>query len=330
MIERFSEFILKYKKPLLVLVVLVVAAFPFVFTSQYVIRIATIALMYVVLSVSLNLLSGMLGQVSFGHSAFFGIGAYAAALVVTRTSMGAEVSFLAAILLAGVFGVLLGLPVLRLKGYYFTIVTMVFCEIIRIVELNWMSVTRGPLGIMAIKKPTFFGFAIKSQQQLYFLAVIMVVIAYLVVKNLMNSRIGNAIMSIRDDELAASAMGINVFKYKVMVFVIASMLAGLAGAFYAQYTGYIDPTNFSSVKSNEMLLMVIFGGLGSAFGSFIGAIVLTVIPELLRGLSIYRQLIYGVLLVALMLVRPQGLFGSVNFKYLAQRMGLSKKDGKKK
>ena len=135
---------------------------------------------------------------------------------------------------------------------------------------------------------------------------------------------------IRDDELAASAMGINVFKYKVMVFVIASMLAGLAGAFYAQYTGYIDPTNFSSVKSNEMLLMVIFGGLGSAFGSFIGAIVLTVIPELLRGLSIYRQLIYGVLLVALMLVRPQGLFGSVNFKYLAQRMGLSKKDGKKK
>lgn len=146
----------------------------------------------------------------------------------------------------------------------------------------------------------------------------------------MNSRIGNAIMAIRDDELAASAMGINVFKYKVMVFVIASMLAGVAGAFYAQYTGYIDPTNFSSVKSNEMLLMVIFGGLGSTFGSFVGAIVLTVIPELLRGLSIYRQLIYGVLLVVLMMVRPQGLFGSVNFKYLAQRLGLDKKDGKKR
>lgn len=329
MIDRFSEFILIHKKPLLCLVLVFTAVFPFVFPSQYVVRIATLALMYVVLTLSLNLISGMMGQVSFGHSAFFGIGAYAAALVVTRTDLNSEVAFLAAILLAGVFGALLGLPVLRLKGYYFTIVTMVFCEIIRIIELNWMSVTRGPLGIMAISKPVFFGFAIKSQKQLYFLAVIMVILAYFVVHNLMNSRIGNAIRAIRDDELAASAMGIDVFKYKVMVFVIASMLAGLAGAFYAQYTGYIDPTNFSSVKSNEMLLMVIFGGLGSAFGSFIGAIVLTVIPELLRGLSIYRQLIYGVLLVALMLVRPQGLFGSVNFKYLAQRMGLKKKDGKK-
>lgn len=329
MIEHISGFILKYKKPLLVLLAFIVAVFPFVFSSQYVIRIATIALMYVVLALSLNLISGMLGQVSFGHSAFFGIGAYAAALVVTKTDMGAEVSFLAAVLLAGVFGILLGLPVLRLKGYYFTIVTMVFCEIIRIIELNWMSVTRGPLGIMAIKKPAFFGFVLKSQRQLYFFAVIMVIAAYLIIKNLMNSRIGNAIMAIRDDELAASAMGIDVFKYKVMVFVVASMLAGMAGAFYAQYTGYIDPTNFSSVKSNEMLLMVIFGGLGSTFGSFVGAIVLTVLPELLRGLSIYRQLIYGVLLVTLMLVRPQGLFGSVNFKYMAQKMGLSKKDGKK-
>ena len=328
MIERFSEFILIHKKPLLCLVAVIIIAFPFVFPSQYAVRIATIAFMYVILALSLNLISGMMGQVSFGHSAFFGIGAYAAALVVTRTNLNAEFSFLAAILLAGVFGALLGFPVLRLKGYYFTIVTMVFCEIIRIIELNWMSVTRGPLGIMAIKKPTFFGIALKSQKQLYFFAVFLVIIAYLIIRNLMDSRIGKAIKAIRDDELAASSMGIDVFKYKVMVFVIASMLAGLAGAFYAQYTGYIDPTNFSSVKSNEMLLMVIFGGLGSAFGSFIGAIVLTVIPELLRGLSIYRQLIYGALLVILMLVRPQGLFGTIDFKYLAQRMGIKKKDGK--
>lgn len=327
MIDKISEFLLVYKKPLLCLTGAAAVAFPFLFTSQYVVRIATLALMYVILTLSLNLISGMMGQVSFGHSAFFGIGAYAAAIVVTRTGMNSQVSFLAAILLAGLFGALLGLPVLRLKGYYFTIVTMVFCEIIRIVELNWMSVTRGPLGIMAISKPSFFGFAIRSQRQLYFLALILVILAYLIVHNLMNSRIGNAIMAIRDDELAAGSMGIPVFKYKVMVFVIASMLAGLAGAFYAQYTGYIDPTNFSSVKSNEMLLMVIFGGLGSAFGSFVGAIVLTVIPELLRGLSIYRQLIYGALLVILMLVRPQGLFGSVNFKYLSQKMGKVKKDG---
>ena len=332
MLEKFSCILIRYKYPLMGMTLVLAVVFPFLFKSQYVIRIATIALMYVILALSLNMLSGMLGQMSFGHAAFFGIGAYTAAILCTKMGLPSQVTLPAAVLMSGLFGVFLGMPVLRLNGYYFTIVTMVFCEIIRIVELNWMSVTRGPLGIMAIKKPEFFGFEIKSQTQLYLFILACVIVCGVIVHNIMNSRIGNAVLAIRDDELAAESMGIHVFKYKVMIFVISSMMAGLAGAFYAQYTGYIDPTNFASTKSNEMLVMVIFGGLGSTFGSFLGAIVLSVIPELLRSFSLYRQLIYGVLLVVLISVREwhgrliqiqEGMAMSqvLNVKNLTQRFG---------
>ena len=269
---------------------------------------------------------GYLGQMSFGHAAFYGIGAYTAAILTVTYHVHFLIAFLAAGIVAGLFGLLLGLPVLKLKGYYFTIITMVFCEIIRVVELNWMSLTRGPLGIMAIPKPAIFGYVFSTPHRIYFFMLVLVVLSTLTVRNLMNSRIGYAILAIRDDELAAEAMGIHVFRYKMIVFIISSLMVGLAGAFYAAYTSYIDPSSFAAAQSNNMLVMVIFGGLGNTVGSFIGAIVLTVLPELLRGVSQYRQLIYGVLLVVLMMVKPQGLLGDVNFKYIRQRMEQKKEE----
>lgn len=197
---------------------------------------------------------------------------------------------------------------------------MVFCEIVRVVELNWMSLTRGPLGIMAIPKPSFLGFEITTPRQFYFMILVLVALSTLVVSNLMKSRVGYAILAIRDDELAAEAMGIHVFRYKMIVFILSSLLVGLAGAFYATYTSYIDPSSFAAAQSNDMLVMVIFGGLGNTVGSFIGAISLSILPEALRDLAQYRQLIYGVLLVLLMMVKPQGLLGDINFKYIRQRM----------
>lgn len=150
--------------------------------------------------------------------------------------------------------------------------------------------------------------------------VVLVALSTLVVSNLMKSRVGYAILAIRDDELAAEAMGIHVFRYKMIVFILSSLLVGLAGAFYATYTSYIDPSSFAAAQSNDMLVMVIFGGLGNTVGSFIGAISLSILPEALRDLAQYRQLIYGVLLVLLMMVKPQGLLGDINFKYIRQRM----------
>jgi len=213
---------------------------------------------------------------------------------------------------------------MHLKGYYFTIVTMVFCQIVRIVEINWMSLTNGPLGIMAIPKLSVFGYTIKTQPAYYYMILILLVLTTLLVNKIIHSRMGDAILAIRDDDLAAGAMGINVFKYKTLAIVIASMLAGVAGAFYAVYTSYIDPSCFTNAVSNNMLVMVIFGGLGNMFGSFLGATVLTILPEALRGFSEYRQMVFGAMLVILMLVRPEGLFGSVNFKYIGQRLSLKK------
>ena len=156
------------------------------------------------------------------------------------------------------------------------------------------------------------------------LILILLVLTTLLVNKIIHSRMGDAILAIRDDDLAAGAMGINVFKYKTLAIVIASMLAGVAGAFYAVYTSYIDPSCFTNAVSNNMLVMVIFGGLGNMFGSFLGATVLTILPEALRGFSEYRQMVFGAMLVILMLVRPEGLFGSVNFKYIGQRLSLKK------
>lgn len=326
MLEKFCQKLVKYRIPLIAAAFVCAVLLPFVFPNKYVIRIATVSLLYVMITLSLNLMVGYLGQMSFGHAAFYGIGAYTAAILTTTYDVPFLLAFVAAAVVSGLFGLLLGLPVLKLKGYYFTIITMVFCEIIRVVELNWMSLTRGPLGIMAIPKPEIFGVVFKTPQMLYFLILTLVILSTIVVHRLMNSRIGYAILAIRDDELAAEAMGIPVFKFKMVVFIISSMMVGLAGAFYATYTSYIDPSSFAAAQSNNMLVMVIFGGLGNTVGSFIGAVVLTVLPELLRGLAQYRQLIYGVLLVVLMMVKPQGLLGDVNFKYIRQRMEQKKEE----
>lgn len=259
--EKFCEKLVRYRVPLLILACVVAVAFPFVFPSKYFIRIGTVCLMYVMITLSLNLMVGYMGQMSFGHAAFMGIGAYTAAILTTTYDVPFFVAFILAGVVAGLFGLLLGLPVLKLKGYYFTIITMVFCEIVRVVELNWMSLTRGPLGIMAIPKPSFLGFEITTPRQFYFMILVLVALSTLVVSNLMKSRVGYAILAIRDDELAAEAMGIHVFRYKMIVFILSSLLVGLAGAFYATYTSYIDPSSFAAAQSNDMLVMVIFGGL---------------------------------------------------------------------
>lgn len=318
-LENICVKIQRYRKAWIIAALTAACLLPFCVSSAYVLRICIVAQMNIILVLSLNMMTGLLGQMSFGHAAFFGIGAYTAAILSTRLALPAQLTFPAAMMVAGVFGILLGLPVLKLKGYYFVIVTMVFCEIMRIIELNWMDLTRGPLGIMSIPKPQFFGIKITSQIGFYFLALILVILTVIVIFNIMNSRIGYAVLAIRDDELAASSMGVDVFKYKILVFIVSSCFAGLAGALYAQYTGYIDPTSFTNNKSNELLVMVIFGGLGNMLGSFIGAITLSIVPELLRGMSTYRQLIYGIVLVLLMMLRPDGLLGSIRFKYLGQR-----------
>jgi branched-chain amino acid transport system permease protein len=324
MLEKFCTWLIRRQKILLPLVLVFALLFPLVIKNDYIMRIAIIALMYSMLAVSLNLMIGILGQMSFGHAAFMGIGAYTTAILAKTFHLGSGLNLIASAVMAGLFGVILGLMVLKLKGYYFTIVTMVFGEIIRIIELNWMSLTRGPLGLIGIPRPSFFGFVLRGQAAYFYMILVLLILAIFIVNNLTNSRIGYAILAVRDDEIAAESNGINVFRTKVITFVVSSMLAGVAGGFFAQYQTYIDPSAFSGLQSNEMLVMTIFGGLGNIFGSIFGAVVLSILPEVLRGFAAYRQIIYGILLVAMMMGRPQGLFGSIRFKYLAQRLSLGR------
>lgn len=328
--EKFFQFCARYGKQITVGTLLLLILFPFLVTSSYVLRIAITALVFIMLSLSLNLLVGYLGLMSMGHAAFWGIGAYTAAIISTRLSVSSLGTFLAAMVIAGFFGLILGLPVLKLKGYYLTVVTLGFCEIIRLVELNSMSLTKGPLGISNIPPLNFFGHAFKDSRSIYFIALALVILVAIVIHRIINSRIGLAIMSIRDDDIAAASIGVNVFIYKVMVFIISGMIAGLAGAFYAHYISYIDPSGFTTGQSMDIVILAIFGGLGSIPGAILGAAVLTVIPETLRALMEYRGLIYGIVIVLMMMVKPDGLLGKVNFRYIRLRQLASEQKGEKK
>ena len=298
--------------------------FPLIFNTPYFITVAINCLMYIILTLSLNLLTGYLGISSLGHAAFLGIGAYTAAILSTRLGIGFLGTVFFAIVLSGIFGFLLGAPTLRINGRYLVIVTMGFVEIARIVELNWTSLTRGALGILNIPSPTILGVEFKTQTQLYYIGLILVIITIAVVTNLIDSKMGRAITSIRGDEIASGAMGINTSSIKLMTFTISSMLAGVAGAYYAHYMSYIDSKRFSSDQSVQILSMVILGGLGSVPGSIIGAIVLVVVPELLRDLGSLRQVFYGVVIVIMVLARPKGLLGGINFKHIRQRNAVEK------
>jgi len=320
MVIKMLEKIVIYSKIIVAFVLALACIFPFLFDNPYSMRIATISLTFVMITLSLNIVTGYMGQTSFGTAAFWGLGAYTGAILTTRYGVGIEITFVLAAIVAGIFGLLVGMPALKLKGYYLSIVTLGFCEIIRLVELNWVSLTGGPLGIMNIPKLKLFGFKFTDNRSIYFLMLIMVIVTTILVYRLVNSAFGLVLTSIKDDEIATQAMGINIVEYKIKAFVIHAMICGVAGAFYAQYISYIDSTMFTTNQSIEMMVMAIVGGMGSIAGSFIGAIVLSVLPEIMRSLMEYRMLLYGLIMVIMMIVKPEGLFGNVNFVHIKQRL----------
>ena len=188
-------------------------ALPFVVKSNYTLRMLTLCMLYVMMALSINLLTGYLGVMTIGHIAFMGIGAYATAILVKNFQWHTLPCYLVAVLLTGLFGLLLALAASKLQGYYMTILTLGFCEIVRLVEINWVDLTRGALGISGISSPVFFGLKLSSRRSIYFLMLVLLVLTIFIIYSLINSRIGNAIIAIREDELAARAMGIYVFKY---------------------------------------------------------------------------------------------------------------------
>jgi branched-chain amino acid transport system permease protein len=309
-------------------VVGVLLALDFVFKSgmvpAYYSRIIMLSGIAITLAVSLNLINGFTGQFSIGHAGFMAVGAYSAAyfsvnygahLATTlgEGTLGWVVSLTFATLVgaavAAVAGLVVGVPSLRLKGDYLAIVTLGFGQII-VVLLNNIEAIGGARGYSGIP-------IVKSFFWIFLVAALTIIIVH----NIVNSAFGRALISIREDELAAEAMGVNTTRYKVLAFVISSAMAGAGGALLAHFDGYLNPKSFEFIRSFEILIMIILGGLGSIVGSVLGAILLTVLPEALRGFAEYRMVIYSVLLILLMITRPQGLLGSSDaFKGWRARM----------
>ena len=288
---------------------------------NYLLHILIFIFIYIILSVSLNLISGYTGLVSVAHAAFYGIGAYAVALLALNLGTSPLINMVCGMLLAGMLGAIIAIPSLRIHDDYFVIATFGFQVIVFSIMNNWVSLTRGPLGIPAIPQPVFLGIRISSPVQFLAFVGFFALLTFLFSRTLVKSPFGRVLKAIREDEIFAEALGKNVTKYKILVFVIGASLAAVAGSLYAWYVTFIDPTSFTVQESIFLLSIVIIGGTGNLWGSVIGVVLLISIPEALRFLGMptaiaanMRQILYGALLVIFMLYRPQGLMGEFAFR----------------
>lgn len=292
--------------------VMILALFlvPFVNSNSYYLNIINKVLIYIIMALGLNILVGYTGLVSLGQAGFVAIGAYTTTILMVKFDINFFLATFIALGIAAIFGLILGLPTLRLAGPYLTIVTLGFGEIIRTIIIIWAPVTNGPLGIRNIPRPTLFGIELTMQNGgLYILTLVSMLLVMLFCHQLYKSKTGRAMRAIKLDHTASVMMGINTTYYKVISFVLAAIICALVGSIYATQLGYIDQNTFTFDMSTMILSIVILGGMGTIRGMVLGSAVLVVLPELSRSLMDYRFVLYGLVLVLMMRFRPQGLLG---------------------
>ncbi len=292
------------------IIAILVLILPFI-SDPYITNVATSALTYIVLALGLNIVVGFAGLLDLGYVAFYAVGAYFYALLSTKAGLSFWAVLPLSAIMAAIFGILLGFPTLRLRGDYLAIVTLGFGEMIRITLNNWDSVTGGPNGILGIRGPCIPGISFSQPYHYYYLIIIIGIFTIFAVNRLNNSRIGRAWIAIREDEIAAEAMGINIVKMKLLAFALGAFFAGMAGAFFASKMKFVSPESFTFFESVIILCMVVLGGMGSILGVILGAVVLIILPESLRGFQNYRMIIFGAAMVVMMLFRPQGIIGNI-------------------
>lgn len=268
--------------------------------DPYYMQVLTLLGIYIIAALGLNLITGATGMFSFGHAAYFAVGAYGAAILTVNFGFPFYIALVAGGLMASLAAIIIGFPALRLTGDYLGIVTLGFGEIIRVVFLN-MKITGGAIGLSGIAKETNLS-----------IVIVLVMVTVYIMYALDNSRFGRALVAIREDDIAAESMGINVMTYKMKAFALGCFFAGIAGGLYSHLILYINPSDFGFAKSFEFLCFVVLGGLGSIPGVILGTTVLTLAPEFLRAVADYRMMIYGALMVFMMIIRPKGLLGDVN------------------
>ena len=288
---------------------------------DYILHIIIFICIYITLSVSLDLVAGHSGLLSLAHAAFYGIGAYSSAILAVRCGAPFGIGILAGMITAALISFMVSLPSLRVRDDYFVVATLAFQMILYSIMNNWMDLTRGPLGIPGIPRPVIFGWGVNTEATYCLLAITMSALSCLCAYMISSSPFGRVLHAIREDELYTSSQGKDTLMFKVIVFAVSAALAAAAGSLYANYITYIDPLSFTLLESIIVLSMVIIGGAGSFWGPVIGAVTLTLLPELLRYVGLpgavaanIRQMIYGGLLVAFMMWRPQGFLGEYTFR----------------
>lgn len=306
-----NALIQKYgKKVGIPLIVLIAIIFPQLHIGDYYTRVAVTIMVYAILGEGLNIITGLTGQISWGHSAFFAVGAYTGAILTKTYGWSFYPGMIAAAVLAGLFGLVLGLPSIRLQGAYLVIVTSGFSQIVNMLTLNLKSLTNGAMGMKMIPKPTLFGHNLTVPNTgMYYLILIMLIITVYICYAIKNSKMGRALRAIGNDQLAVNLMGISAYHYKVAAFAISAIIAGAAGAFYAALIGSLDPFTFSTDMSTVILCIVLLGGRGSIPGMIVSSAILLIFPEVARFMTNYRFIVYGVLIIVIMKFKPDGLFG---------------------
>ena len=310
MIDAVNDFVRKNKTAFTLILSAALLLFPLFFQgNNYVLRIGINILLYCILATSLNMINGYSGQFNIGQAGFYCVGAYTAAILATRYGFGFWLCLPICGLASSAASLFLGIPTARLKGIFLAMSTLGFSEIIRLIILNAGDFTRGPMGIPGIPPAGIFGYSLDTNFHMYYLLLLLFAATLLVCLNVLNSRIGRAWIAIREDELAARAMGIPTTRYKVYNLAFATFWAGAAGCYYAFLSSFVSTDSFHLDEGFIILGMVLVGGLGSMAGPLAGAAILVVIPEIFRFLAEYRLILYGVAILVTMHLRPQGLCG---------------------
>jgi branched-chain amino acid transport system permease protein len=296
---------------------LIALTLPLWLPSAYHLHVAIMAGIFGVLALSLNLLLGYTGQLSLGHAAFFGIGAYTSALLTLTLDWSFWPALAAAIALAGAAGWFIGRLSLKLRGAYFVLVTISFAGVISLVSVNWIELTNGPLGLPGVPAPELGPWSLRTKTAYYYLVLAAVALSYVVSRRLVGSRIGRAFVALRENEALAESIGVDVTHYLVLAAVVSAAMAGLGGSLYAHYTRFVSPEVFLFSYTVTMVIMVVAGGKGTLAGPLVGAVLFTALPEALRAATSWQwqMLAYGVLLVLLVVFLPRGIVPHINASF---------------
>jgi branched-chain amino acid transport system permease protein len=310
------------RQGLWIVALLVAATAPAWVWNPYHLHTLIMAGIFAVLALSLNLLLGYTGQLSLGHAAFFGLGAYATALLTVKLEWSPWLGMVGAVALPALAGWVIGRLALKIRGAYFVLLTISFAGVISLVSVNWMELTNGPLGLpgvppFEIAVPGLPALSLRTKSAYYYVVLAAVALCYLVCLALVRSRVGRALVALRENETLAQSIGVDVTHYLVLATVVSAAMAGLGGGLYAHYTRFVSPEVFLFTYTVTMVIMVVAGGKGTLAGPVVGAVLFTALPEALRAVASWQwqMLLYGVLLVAILFFMPQGIVPSLRDRW---------------